>query len=121
MLERTPLETNWSTADDNNVEKLWRAENLPPAAVQAWRGATSLTLISTRTVAAMVVKQSSYSLAASARAAGIASGTATGIGSGSATAREKNIIATAMITLKGIIITLIEEDEVCGRYNLVCG
>lgn len=85
-------------------------------------------LISTRTVAMLAEKRSSYSFAsrtatgaASGRTAGTASETATGIGSGNARAREKNIMAPATMTLKGIMIALVEEDQVCGRYGLVYG
>lgn len=50
-----------------------------------------------------------------------ASGEATGIGSGSATARENIIMAKAMMTLNGVMIALVEEDEVCGGCSLAGG
>lgn len=79
-----------------------------------------------RILATIVEKHSSYSFAlntatgaAPGSAAGIASGIASGNGSGSATARENNIMATALMTLKGIMTALVEDDEVCEWYDLV--
>lgn len=43
-----------------------------------------------------------------------------GIGSGSATARESIIMAKLMVTFKGSMVALFEEDEIRERFSLVC-
>lgn len=103
--ERAPVVTQVYPKQQERVATLHDA----PAGVQAWRGLTSSFASRTATGAA------------SGRTAGTASETATGIGSGNARAREKNIMAPATMTLKGIMIALVEEDQVCGRYGLVYG
>ena len=64
-------------------------------------------LVSTRTIATVAERQSSYLFASgtapgavSERVAGAASGLAMGTGSGEATAREKNMMATAAMALR---------------------
>ena len=106
----------------NDAKQIRRTGNPPPSVVQAWKGLTSLLLISKGAPATTVVRQRSYPFASGTttgavlgRAGGKASEIATGIGSGTAVAGENIIMKIAMMTFKGILIAPVEGYKFCGK------
>ena len=78
--------------------------------------------ISTRVLTPMAGKRSPHSIARGATAFSASTGaaaTASGIGSIRPTAREENIMARAMMALKGNMISWIEDTDFCKKRCLV--